>query len=204
LKLELGIGSGSSVGKSGRVVLAAASAVPPTMDGIVLTSSSMLPLAKGKRGDEEASAKIKAVVVGSVAALGVQARLLTGPEINLLRILAEPKHQHLAPAIEITAGRQTKAAVPQLIRLLDHEDERIGDRAIGALVSIGDQRAVKPLTRYGKFQGTKRIAKVIDGVAMLGGGEAVDYLSFVAVAHDDPDIRNLAREALQRMGRRRD
>ena len=32
--------------------------------------------------------------------------------------------------------------------------------------------------------------------------EAKDYLEFVAVGHEDADIRNLAREALQRMQRK--
>ncbi len=123
------------------------------------------------------------------------------------RVVAELKRarqgrEALGAAIEIAAVRRLKAAVPALIALLEHEAQPISDRAIGALVAIGDRRAVKPLTRLTKFSDTARMAKVIDGIGALGGKEAKEYLEFVAVGHEDADIKNLAREALERMTRK--
>jgi hypothetical protein len=40
--------------------------------------------------------------------------------------------------------------------------------------------------------------KIIDALASLGGQEATDYLSFVADAHEDEEIRNMAKAALLR------
>jgi len=39
--------------------------------------------------------------------------------------------------------------------------------------------------------------KILDAIATLGGGEARDYLSFVAETHDDEEIRTMAAEALE-------
>ena len=69
--------------------------------------------------------------------------------------------------------------------------------------TFGDRRAVRALTRLAKFSDTERMAKLIDGVATLGGKEARAYLDFVAGGHPDADIRNLAREAIARSRRRR-
>jgi len=40
-------------------------------------------------------------------------------------------------------------------------------------------------------------------MATLGGEEALDYLSFVAESHDDPEIRELAKAAKARLERHR-
>ena len=39
----------------------------------------------------------------------------------------------------------------------------------------------------------------MDAISLIGGNEARDYLSFVAQSHDDPEIRELARAAAERM-----
>jgi hypothetical protein len=44
----------------------------------------------------------------------------------------------------------------------------------------------------------REMRKIIDALASLGGQEATDYLSFVADAHEDEEIRNMAKSALLR------
>jgi hypothetical protein len=46
------------------------------------------------------------------------------------------------------------------------------------------------------------MSKILDAVAALGGQEAKDYLSFVSETHDDPDVRKVAKAALDRLKKR--
>jgi hypothetical protein len=48
---------------------------------------------------------------------------------------------------------------------------------------------------------SREMRKIVDALAALGGQEAADYLSFVADAHDDEEIRNMAKAALLRLKR---
>jgi HEAT repeat protein len=145
---------------------------------------------------------VRRVVVGLTDDVLYQARLVIGPPARLAQALRERKDTaRLAAAVEIAGLRRAREAVPALIELLRHQDEQISDRAIGALVAIGDRAAVKPLTRLSSFQDTARMAKVLDAIGSLGGQEARDYLEFVSSGHEDADIRNLAAEALERMSR---
>jgi hypothetical protein len=106
-----------------------------------------------------------------------------------------------AEAIRVSAARKDATLVPPLVALLSSEDRAVRDEALGALVEIGDRRAVKPISRIVRFQETDELPKVIDALGALGGDEARAYLEFVLSAHDDPEIRTLAREALGRMER---
>jgi hypothetical protein len=45
----------------------------------------------------------------------------------------------------------------------------------------------------------REVRKIIDALATLGGQEAADYLSFVADAHEDEEIRTMAKAALLRL-----
>ena len=69
-------------------------------------------------------------------------------------------------------------------------------RAIGALRTIGDTRAVQPLTEVARFRDLADLPKVLDALALIGGDEARAYLEFVATGHDNVEIRDLAKEAL--------
>lgn len=107
-----------------------------------------------------------------------------------------------AEAMRVAALRKDRAAVPRLIALLRSDDGKTRDRALGALVEIGDRRAVKPITELAKFQDVVELPKVIDAMGSLGGEEARAYLEFVLSAHDDSEIKQLAQAALQRLDRR--
>lgn len=119
----------------------------------------------------------------------------------LLATLRDPRRDPMvrAEAIQVVAERRLRGAVPALIGLLASDDQTLRDRALGALVAIGDRRAVKPVTRLARFDDTANLPKVIDALGSLGGGEARAYLEFIVSGHDDPDMRELARDALRRL-----
>ncbi len=135
----------------------------------------------------------------ALASFVYQARLTIAPPGEVVGALADKDTDHVTLAIEICAARRIREAVPALIGLLRHTDRRIADRVIGALVTLGDRRAVKPLTKLAKFRDSGRLAQVIDGIGSLGGRDAKAFLEFLADAHADPNIRDLARGALARM-----
>jgi hypothetical protein len=206
LKLEVGVafrGEDEGEGEGGvrRVILGSARVhVPGTIEGVELQASSVSSLPRGDAQRDKAA--LERVVGQLVDDILYQAALAVAPEEKLAVALTEKDTTRLAAAVEIAAVRRARACVPALIKLLEHKDLRVSDRAIGALVAVGDPRAVKPLTRLADLRDTAHMAKVIDAISDLGGQEAKEYLEFVASGHEDADIRNLASEALERLKRR--
>ncbi|MFH1129821.1 MAG: HEAT repeat domain-containing protein [Pseudomonadota bacterium] len=203
MRMELGIGRQRNGEKEQMVAMVTARAtVPGGLDSPPLQASAMALMEEAEPIGAQKRKHLMAVMKAVVEDLGYQAGLVGAPETELVKALSGKDADHLAAAVEIVAIRRVKSALPALVKLLRSKDTGISDRAIGALVSIGDREAVRSLTRLAKFSDTALLAKILDGVAALGGKEAVDYLSFVAVGHEDADIRNLAREALERMKNR--
>ncbi|MCA9673069.1 MAG: HEAT repeat domain-containing protein [Myxococcales bacterium] len=192
-------------GSGGLAALVVARARPHRSDALTLQSSTLTHLRKppvGKPTEADRRKHLLDALARVADDLAFQARLARAKPKEIIEALsATTDKARLGAAIEITAVRGVKEAGPALIKLLHHAQEEIADRAIGALVSIRERRAVKPLTRLASFKDTRRLAKVIDAIGTIGGKEARQYLEFVAVGHPDADIKNLAREALVRMKR---
>jgi hypothetical protein len=141
--------------------------------------------------------------LGDVAkGLVARLRLRRADTATLLAALASSDAEVRLAAVTAAAERRERAAVPALIERLGDPAESVRDRALGALVEIGDRRAVAPLTRQTKFRDLEGMRKVIDAIGSLGGEEARSYLELVASGHEDREIRELAREALERMRRK--
>lgn len=137
-------------------------------------------------------------VVGVLVGL---ARVHFGGLPELLSALDASDDDVAAEAIRVAALRKEKVAVPRLISMLKGDDARRRDRALGALVEIGDPRAVKPITELARFQDVSELPKVIDALGALGGSQSRAYLEFVVSAHDDSEMRQLAQAALARLER---
>jgi len=205
LTVELGVSERQPAagGAAKPVFLVAARArVPAKLEGNVLQASALRTL--DSRPDAAAlRRRLRRTVEGVADDLVFQAKLSVGPPQLVIAALRRKDVPRLIAAVEIAGVRKLRGAVPRLVSLLGHSDARVADRCIGALVAIGDRRAVRPLARAAAFDDTERLAKVIDAIAALGGKEAVRFLEFVATGHPDADLRNMAREALARMGRKR-
>jgi len=131
-----------------------------------------------------------------------RARLRRADVPALIAALRSDRAEERLGAIAAAAERRERAVVPTLIERLEDPVESVSDRALGALVEIGDQRAVKALTTATKFHDLGRMHKIIDAIASLGGDEARAYLEFVASGHEDADVREQAKDALDRMRRK--
>jgi hypothetical protein len=126
-------------------------------------------------------------------------KLWSADRQTLHAALAAPGEIRLE-AIRVAAARKLLDEVPTLIGLLSDDEETIRDAALGALVDLHDPRAVPALTKTKSMKDRREMRKIIDALAALGGQEASDYLSFVADAHEDEEIRNMANAALLRLG----
>lgn len=140
----------------------------------------------------------------TAAALGRQVRLLSADRATLLGVLRHKDSDNdlRMVAMQILGARRDREALPALFEMLKHPDMEVRDRAIGALIEIGDRRAVKALASSAQFSDTFELGKILEAVATLGGPEARSYLEFVASGHQSEQIRAEARVALSHLERR--
>jgi HEAT repeat protein len=107
-------------------------------------------------------------------------------------------------AIRALADRRSPAAVPHLLARLDDDDPAIVLRAVGALVAIGDRRAVEPLIDLTRKRPPHVATQVLYALASLGGPTAEAYLFTLESGAADEDIRRAASDALSELRRKRD
>ena len=133
-----------------------------------------------------------------LAAYVARQKLWSADRQALHAALTAPGEMRLE-AIRVAAARRLLDEVPTLVALLSDDEEAIRDAALGALVELRDPRAVPALTKAKSMKDRREVRKIIDALATLGGQEAADYLSFVADAHEDEEIRTMAKAALLRL-----
>jgi HEAT repeats len=107
-------------------------------------------------------------------------------------------------AIRALADRRSPAAVPHLLARLQDDDPTIVLRAVGALVAIGDRRAVEPLIDLTRKRPPHVATQVLYALASLGGPTAEAYLFTLESGATDEDIRRAASDALAELRRKRD
>jgi len=134
--------------------------------------------------------------------LAARRRLADGPVAAVEAALQTDGGPLREEAIRAVGERRLAAEAPLLLKLLGDPDEPTRDAALGSLIALGDRRAVTELARTRSLRDRHEMRKIIEAIAILGGQEADDYLSFVAATHDDDDIRAAAAAARARLQRR--
>ena len=129
-------------------------------------------------------------------------RLHTGPPAAVHAALMADGGELRQEAIRVVGERGLREEVPTLLKLLSDPDEPTRDAALGALIALKDRRAVTELTRTRSLRDRREMRKIIEAIAILGGQEADEYLSFVAATHDDDEIRAAAAAARARLNRK--
>jgi hypothetical protein len=107
-------------------------------------------------------------------------------------------------AVRALADRRNPAAVPLLLARLEDESPDVVRRAMGALVAIGDPRAVRPLVDLTRKRPPQFVAEVLYALGSLGGAEAEAYLFTMESGAPEDEVRRAASEALADLRRRRD
>jgi hypothetical protein len=129
-------------------------------------------------------------------------KLREGPPEAVHAALLSDAGELREEAIHTAGQRQLRQEVPVLLKMLSDPDEATRDAALGALIAMRERRAVTELTRTRSLRDRREMRKIIEAIAILGGDEAQDYLSFVAQTHDDDEIRAEAAAAKARLDRR--
>jgi hypothetical protein len=139
-------------------------------------------------------------------ALRAAIELRDASDSKVIDALSSKNHGTRLRAIGISGERKLKNAVPPLVEIVKNEDEDQGAvlKAIGALVAIGDDRAVGALIDAGRRRSNAYLNQILFAVAALGGKEAEAYLFTVANGHADPEVRKNANDALEELSRRKD
>jgi hypothetical protein len=107
-------------------------------------------------------------------------------------------------AVRSLADRRSPAVVPQLIARLEDENPAVALRAVGALVAIGDRRAVEPLIEMTRKRPPQLVAQVLYALASLGGPTAEAFLYTLESGAADDEVRRAATDALAELRRKRD
>ncbi len=156
----------------------------------------------GKPGEPNWQAHAEHAIRDCVGGVGARVKLAAGDTAAIVAAIDGKDEDLRDEGVRLAAERKEAAAVPALVKLLKSDDHAVRDRAIGALAAIGDRRAVRPLTEVAKFNELSDLPKVLDALATIGGPEARAYLEFVASGHDNPEMRELAKQALGHLERR--
>ena len=107
-------------------------------------------------------------------------------------------------AVRALADRRSPAAVPLLLARLEDESPDVVRRAMGALVAIGDPRAVRPLVDLTRKRPPQFVAEVLYALGSLGGPEAEAYLFTMESGAPEDEVKRAASEALSELRRRRE
>jgi HEAT repeat protein len=162
-------------------------------------------------GGPEAAARLLAFETALRAALDDAARGLAWQlesrrktDDELSRDLGDGDPRVRDYAIRALADRRSPAVVPQLIARLEDENPAVALRAVGALVAIGDRRAVEPLIEMTRKRPPQLVAQVLYALASLGGPTAEAFLYTLESGAPDDEVRHAATEALAELRRKRD
>lgn len=181
-------------GGSGRVV--AVRLRPTAEHGVEFATSHRTP----ERGDLGATA-----LEGFTAAWKVMEqirRLDVAKDSALIAALGDGDSRVREFAIRRVGERKLRDAVDPLCKNLESEpDPNLTLRSIGALMAIGDARAVDPLIAASHQKDTAFVMQVVFAVGALGGRTAEAYLVTVASGHPDEEVRRSADDALKDLRR---
>jgi hypothetical protein len=106
--------------------------------------------------------------------------------------------QLYAYALQTVGERRLREAVPRLCDSLQVQDNvALLLRRVGALVAIGDARAVEPLIALSQHQEPAFVLQMAYAIGAIGGRRAEGYLTTLASGHPDDGVRHSAQQALE-------
>jgi hypothetical protein len=162
------------------------------------------PVSREKKDDRQAVLQrlVERIIADVMFAYIRRQKLWEAPEPEIAAILSSDDEDLRIEAMRIVGVRKLHGQVPAVIRLLTDQSESIRDAALGTLVAMRERSSIKALAQSHEMRDAREMRKILDAIASLGGQEAREFLGFVAETHDDEEIREMARAALERLQRR--
>jgi hypothetical protein len=148
-------------------------------------------------------AALDAALQDAVAALRDQIDARNKKDDALIADLSAPSPRVRDYAIRVLADRRSPAAVPHLIARLQDPNPEVARRAAGALIAIGDRRAVTPLIEMTHHRRPEDVGPILYAIANLGGPEAEAFLFTLESGAPDEETRRTARAAYGELLRRK-
>lgn len=148
-------------------------------------------------------AALDAAMLEAVLALRDQIDARRKTEAQLIADLEAKDPRARDYAIRVLADRRSPAAVPQLIARLSDPNPDVARRAAGALIAIGDRRAVTPLIDMTRKRRPEDVGPILYAIASLGGPEAEAYLFTLESGSPDEEVRRAAKGAYEDLLRRK-
>jgi hypothetical protein len=102
-------------------------------------------------------------------------------------------------AVQELGERKDPRSFDALVKALADSDERVVRRAIGALEQLGDPRALLPLIDASRVTDAADAMRLIDLGERLGGADAFYFLAVIAEGHQNTQVRERARRALEKV-----
>ena len=156
-------------------------------------------VAEGKPSQKAYSSLVTRLIADLLRDYIARQKLRTASEAEIVTVITSQEGTLREEAMRQAGQRRLPLAVDPLLGLLKNEDETVRDAALGALLAMGERRAVSVLTASHSMHDRREMRKIVEAVALLGGPEATSYLEFVADAHEDEEIRGLAKRSLARL-----
>lgn len=148
-------------------------------------------------------AALDAALADAVAALRDQIDARNKKDDALIADLSAPSPRVRDYAIRVLADRRSPAAVPHLIARLQDPNPEVARRAAGALIAIGDRRAVTPLIEMTHHRRPEDAGPILYAIASLGGPEAEAFLFTLESGAPDEETRRTAHAAYGELLRRK-
>ncbi len=146
---------------------------------------------------------LDAALQDAVAALRDQIDARNKKDDALIADLSAPSPRVRDYAIRVLADRRSPAAVPHLIARLQDPNPEVARRAAGALIAIGDRRAVTPLIEMTHHRRPEDAGPILYAIASLGGPEAEAFLFTLESGAPDEETRRTAHAAYGELLRRK-
>jgi hypothetical protein len=185
--------SRAAQGDTERLVAEGGARVPTNAD------DSLDPAARHAAFSAAVEAALRDAVAGLVAQLDARGKT----DDALIKDLSSADPRVRDYAIRVLADRRSPAAVPQLIARLQDPSPEVARRAAGALIAIGDRRAVSPLIEMTRHRHAEDVGPILYAIASLGGAEAEAFLFTLESGAPDEETRRAARGAYEDLVRRK-
>jgi len=140
-------------------------------------------------------AALDAAMREAVVALTDQIDARRKTDDQLIKDLSSQEPRVRDYAIRVLADRRSPAAVPQLIARLQDTNADVARRAAGALIAVGDRRAVRPLIEMTRRRRPEDVGPILYAIGSLGGPEAEAFLFTLESGSPDEEIRRAAQGA---------
>jgi hypothetical protein len=152
--------------------------------------------------DQAGAAATETALARAVQQISFELQASSKTDDELVADLHSPESFRSAAALEHLAARRHPAAFAPLIKQLQQDDAEVSLRALSALVSYDDPRAVRSIVDEAERRDFPFFIEALYALGSIGGEDAEAYLFTVQSGHADPRAQATATEALNLVHRR--